>query len=228
MIIHFGRTIFDHLMNDIGLEMIPILSNSFQLLLQNNDWRYKYTALMMLSQIGEYIEDVEMISSVLDMVLGFLKNPNPKLRYAACHVIGQISEDMKFEFQNKYGAAVLPQLIALLQSDPVPHVISHVASALTNYLEGVKFDQIEGSLDTIANLLLHYSNIGIAKVKTSAYGALSSLVEVSKQRFQPYLDPILKLLFNYFEAVKYRHHRYFHEKEMAIETMSIIAVSVGP
>jgi hypothetical protein len=31
---------------------MTILSATIQVLLQNNDWRYKYTAVMALSQVG--------------------------------------------------------------------------------------------------------------------------------------------------------------------------------
>ena len=49
-------------------------------MLANNDWRYKYTAVMALSQIGEYIEDVEKVRSVLQVIVNFLKHPNPMKR----------------------------------------------------------------------------------------------------------------------------------------------------
>ena len=87
---------------------MPILSATIEKLLVNNDWRYKYTAVMALSQIGEYIEDVDKISSVLVMILGFLKHENAMMRYAACHAIGQISDDMQPKFQEKYGDTVFP------------------------------------------------------------------------------------------------------------------------
>ncbi len=33
------------------------------------------------------------------MIVGFMKDSNPMLRYAACHAIGQISDDMQPKFQ---------------------------------------------------------------------------------------------------------------------------------
>jgi hypothetical protein len=90
----------DRLIYVIGEEeILPILSATIEKLLTNADWRYKYTAVMALSQIGEYIEDVDKISSVLVMIVGFLKHENPMMRYASCHSIGQISDDMQPRFQ---------------------------------------------------------------------------------------------------------------------------------
>ncbi len=54
---------------------------------------------MALSQIGEYIDEPEKISSILQMIIGFMRDANPMLRYAACHAIGQISDDMQPKFQ---------------------------------------------------------------------------------------------------------------------------------
>ena len=131
----FGMGAIDRLIYVIGEEeMLPILSGTIEKLLQNPDWRYKYTAVMALSQIGEYIEDVEKISSVLQMIVGFLKHPHPMMRYASCHAIGQISDDMQPKFQEKYGDSIFPELLQLLQADPVPRVVSHSAAALTNFL----------------------------------------------------------------------------------------------
>lgn len=49
----FGMGAIDRLIYVIGEEeLLPILSATIERLLQNNDWRYKYTAVMALSQIG--------------------------------------------------------------------------------------------------------------------------------------------------------------------------------
>jgi hypothetical protein len=120
---------------------MSILSETIQTLLGHPDWRYKYTAVMALSQIGEYIDEPEKISSILQVIIGFMKDGNAMLRYASCHAIGQISDDMQPKFQEFYGAAILPELINLLK-DTVPRVVSHSAAALTNFLEGMKFEQI--------------------------------------------------------------------------------------
>ena len=78
---------------------MSILSETIQTLLTQPDWRYKYTAVMALSQIGEYIDEPEKISSILQMIIGFMRDSNAMLRYASCHAIGRISDDMQPKFQ---------------------------------------------------------------------------------------------------------------------------------
>ena len=67
------------------------------------------------------------------MIVNYFGNDNPMLRYAACHAIGQISDDMQPKFQEIYGDNIYPKLVALLQ-DPIPRVVSHSAACLTNFL----------------------------------------------------------------------------------------------
>lgn len=99
------------------------------------------------------------------MIVGFLKHDNPMLRYASCHAIGQISDDMQPKFQEKYGDVIFPELVEILRSDKVPRVVSHSAACLTNFLEGMKFEQIEKHFELLVSLLLNHSINGISLVK---------------------------------------------------------------
>ena len=68
--------------------MFPILSPIVNQLLTHQDWRYKYAAIMALSQVGEYIEEVSEVKPIIDMVSPMLGDTNPMIRYAVCHAIG--------------------------------------------------------------------------------------------------------------------------------------------
>jgi len=104
-----------------------------------------------------------------------MRDSNPMLRYASCHAIGQISDDMQPKFQEVYGNTILPELINLL-NDQVPRVVSHSAAALTNFLEGMKWEQVQGSLQQLVTLLLEHIGKGISLVKESCLSAISSVV----------------------------------------------------
>lgn len=64
-------------------------------MIAQEDWRYKNAAIMALSQVGEYIEEVQEVKPICDLVLNFSQNKNPRIRYAVCHFMGQISDDMQ-------------------------------------------------------------------------------------------------------------------------------------
>ena len=79
----------DRLIESIGeKEMLPILSLLVHQLLQHQDWRYKYASIMALSQVGEYIEEINEIKPIIDLVTPMLQDPTPMIRYAVCHAIG--------------------------------------------------------------------------------------------------------------------------------------------
>jgi hypothetical protein len=53
----FGMDAVDRLISAVGeQEMLPLLWTTVQKMLGHQDWRYKYAAVMALSQIGEYVE----------------------------------------------------------------------------------------------------------------------------------------------------------------------------
>ena len=109
------------------------------------------------------------------MIVIHLTDQNPMMRYASCHAIGQISDDMQPKFQEHYGAQIFPLLVNLL-NDQVPRVVSHAAASLTNFLEGMNIKQIEDKLPILMQYLLHHSINGISLVKESALSAISSTV----------------------------------------------------
>jgi hypothetical protein len=118
----------------------------------------------------------------MQLIATYLSDENPMLRYASCHAIGQISDDMQPKFQERYGELLLPELIKLLK-DPVPRVVSHAAASLTNFLEGMKFEAIESSTDSMMELLLYHAINGISLVKESVLSTVSSVAEVCLKKF---------------------------------------------
>ena len=135
--VHFGKTCVDRLVSSIGDEiMLPLLSQLVQNTLANNDdWRYKNAGLMALSQVGEYLDDVQKIAPMVPNVINHLQHPNPKIRYAALHCIGQMADDMTEDFQDSFHEMVLPALTLMLD-DPIPRVQAHACAAMTNFFEG--------------------------------------------------------------------------------------------
>ena len=55
---------------------------------------------MALSQVGEYLEELGDVVPIVRAIVAFINNENPMIRYAVCHAIGQISDDMRPQFQH--------------------------------------------------------------------------------------------------------------------------------
>lgn len=98
--VNFGKSCIDKIISAVGDELcLPILSEIVNNTLNNeSDWRFKNAALMAFSQVGEYIDDIAKVSVMIPIVVQHMAHPNPRIRYAALHCIGQISDDMTEDF----------------------------------------------------------------------------------------------------------------------------------
>lgn len=72
------------------------------------DWRYRHAALMALSASGEGCnKQMEpMLDKIVDAIMPFLQDPHPRVRYATCNALGQMSTDFGSIFQKKFHAKV--------------------------------------------------------------------------------------------------------------------------
>lgn len=135
-----------------------------------------------------------------------LQDPNPKIRYASCHCIGQIANDMKPIFQASFHAQILPLLISTL-SDPVPRVHAHAAAAITNFIEGMNSFLLKPHLTSLMNKLYFLIMNGISLVKENAISALAAAAQSSRENFCYYYENFVSLLFKILEnynGVQYR------------------------
>jgi hypothetical protein len=65
----------------------------------DNDWKSRYTFIMIMSQLGEDIEYPLMIKNYVECGISSINHPHPKVRFAVLQMFGQLSDDMKPEFQ---------------------------------------------------------------------------------------------------------------------------------
>ncbi len=222
----FGKTCVDRLVSSIGDEiMLPLLSTLVQATLANNqDWRYKNAGLMALSQVGEYLDDIQKIAPMVPVIVQHLQHPNPKIRYAALHCIGQMADDMTEDFQENFHEQVLPALTLVLD-DPIPRVQAHACAALTNFFEGCDENIIVNYVGTIMPKLCNLIQIGISIIKENAVTALASLAEAAKEQFTQFFDECLGFLCNYLGGFNEPQYKQF--KGQVIEAVTIISASVG-
>eukprot|EP00126_Sphaerothecum_destruens_P008686 Sdes_comp20310_c0_seq4m13948 len=90
-----------------------LLPNLFQVLtsmLKEADWRYRHAALMAVSAVGEgcAAQMESELANILAMVLPFLHDPHPRVRYAACNALGQMASDFYPNYQNAFHAQIIP------------------------------------------------------------------------------------------------------------------------
>lgn len=136
---------------------------------------------------------------MVPIVLAHLKHANPRIRFAALHCIGQISDDMTEDFQSTYGQSVLPALIATLD-DPVPRVSAHCCSAITNFMDGAEEELVLPFLPQLSAKLAHHMTNGISIQKENSVTAFATTVVVLKEKFDQHYDETLNLLLSCLET----------------------------
>jgi hypothetical protein len=177
-IVQFSVDCIDRLISHVGKDtMLPFLSDCIKTLLTSDNWKMKHSAFMAISQLGEYISEIDEIAPIIITIGKFIDNENPRVRYACCHAIGQLSDDMSPDFQVKYLHDVMP-MIGRRLGDDVPRVVGHACAALTNILEPCDqpVEQIQPYLAELYNKLWELIKGNTSTyVKENALSALSAL-----------------------------------------------------
>ena len=117
----------DRLANKLGGQ--TILAPTFNWLprmMTSMAWRDRHAALMAISAISEGCRDLMIgeLSQVLDLVVPALRDPHPRVRWAGCNALGQMSTDFAPKMQTDYYDRVLKAIIPVLDS-PEGRVKSH-------------------------------------------------------------------------------------------------------
>lgn len=185
--VNFGKQAVDRLVAGVGDQvMLPLIGQLVTNTIQNDtDWRYKHAGIMAFSQIGEYVDEIEKIKPMMPIVIQHLAHPNPKIRYAALHCVGQLSDDMPGDFQKTFQAEIMPALIAALD-DQTPRVQSHACACLTNFCENATKEILIPYMQTLSQKFCILIKDGISMCKENASTALGTVVEKVGEEFIPY------------------------------------------
>lgn len=70
------------------------------------------------------------------------------------------------------------------------------------------------------------AHTGISIVKDTSMNLLTCLVEISKYRFEPYLEDLLLLVSTYFNSECYKKSCYNGLRSSALETMSFVCIEL--
>jgi hypothetical protein len=151
-----GEQCMDRIANKLGGQAIlPPTFNWLPRMMTSSAWRDRHAALMAISAISEGCRELMVgeLDKVLDLVLPALRDPHPRVRWAACNAVGQMSTDFAGTMQEKYHQVVLPSIIPVLESAE-PRVQAHAAAALVNFCEEAEKNILEPYLDQLLNHLL--------------------------------------------------------------------------
>lgn len=138
-----------------GKAVLPHILKTIPTMLNHASWNQRYAALMAISAVGEgcHNQMETMLDDIMRGVLTYLGDPHPRVRYAACNAIGQMSTDFAPIFEKKFHEQVIPGLLALLGDVENPRVQAHAGAALVNFSEDCPKNILTKYLDDIMSKL---------------------------------------------------------------------------
>lgn len=202
-VVKTGMDFIDRLMIIANNSMLALINSSVSSMMNQANWKMHHAALMALSQIGEYIgKKIDSdVPAILSIVQNFAKNPNPRIRYACCHLLGQFAEDLNPDFQTKFHTMFFEVVLPYL-SDQVPRVVAHSMACLTNFLESAPEEIVRPHFAFLFERICFWLENGIGYVKESCFSTLASLCESSPNNFKAAYEPSMLLILQILENSK--------------------------
>ncbi|CAI2371015.1 unnamed protein product [Moneuplotes crassus] len=224
-IVTFGRNIIDRLFSSLGEEiLLPLGCNIIQQAISNDGWKYKNAGLSVFSQIAEYVNDIEDISSMIPVVIQHCKHDHPKVRYAALHCLGQFATDLSLPFIETYHTTLIPMIYDVLD-DRVNRVKAHACAAITNFFECAPQEIGLQYCNKLFDKLFILIKSKSSDVAACAISSIASLSESLHEDFIPYFKSLCDELLPVISQQVPNEFRKF--KGQAIESLTIAASSIG-
>ncbi|KAK5653518.1 hypothetical protein OQA88_8777 [Cercophora sp. LCS_1] len=222
-----GEHCMDRLANKLG--GLVILQPTFSWLprmMQSMAWRDRHAALMAISAISEGCREqmIGELKQVLELVVPALKDPHPRVRWAGCNALGQMSTDFAPTMQKDYYDAVLTAILPVLES-PEARVKSHAAAALVNFCEEAEKSVLEPYLDNLLGSLFQLLQNEKRYVQEQALSTIATIADAAEKNFGKYYDSLMPLLVNVLQSQGEKEYRLLRAK--AMECATLIALAVG-
>ncbi|EFC44019.1 karyopherin beta [Naegleria gruberi] len=191
-----------------------------------NDWRYRHTGLMAISQTAEGCNEqyAKYLKEIVHMNVKLFSDPHPRVRYAAIHCAAQLSTDFAGQIQSEYHSLIVPALLQGM-SDQIPKVQSHAATAIVNFVDDCESKYVHIYLDSILSKLLDLLKTGRRFVQEQSLSAISAVADCAENLFINYYDFIMPFLKEILWNATGKTERVLRAR--AIECVSLIGVAVG-
>ncbi|KAF8458280.1 armadillo-type protein [Kalaharituber pfeilii] len=223
-----GEQCMDRLANKLGGD--AILGPTFGWLprmLNSSAWRDRHAALMAISAISEGCREqmIGELDKILELVVPAVRDSHPRVRWAGCNALGQMSTDFAGDMQKKHHHIVMSSIIPVLES-PEPRVQSHAAAALVNFCEEAEKEDLMPYLDDLLKRLLALLQSPKRYVQEQALSTIATIADSAEAAFGKYYDTLMPLLINVL-----KHNNQAKENRLlnakAMECASLIALAVG-
>ncbi|KAI0219051.1 importin subunit beta-3 [Massospora cicadina] len=210
-----------------GKYLLPVSLDCIKHMLRSETWQQRHAALLAISTIGEGCAKLmgKAMDGIVSLVLPFLEDNHPRVRYAALNSIGQLASDFPEEFAIAFHQSILKAVIPLLEDPKFPRVQAHAAAALLNLCEQLDKTMLEPYLGVLLDKLFNLLNGGQAYIQEQALTTIASIADSAEDRFGLYYDSIMPTLVSILEGATGKEYRMLRAK--AVECSSLIGLAVG-
>lgn len=223
-----GKKLFYRLLDNVGAKhLMPVILTFVKSAIENkDDWRYKYSAILVLCELSRHLEGTTQTAELVNLLVAHLDlSLNPKIRAAVFRCLSQLSEDQEEEFASSFHAIVIQALVQGC-NDPVPRVVSAACSAISQFMEEAGQTIASQYSDKLISTLSQLIQSGKASIVIeSALTAISALAKVSEEKFVVYFAELLPFLFNIVQT--YQANEYRMMRARTLECLTLIVSSVG-
>lgn len=161
---------------------------------------------------------VGKLDKVLEMVVPALTDPHPRVRWAGCNALGQMSTDFAGTMQENYHEIVLKNIIPVLDS-PEPRVQSHAAAALVNFCEEAEKDILGPYLEILLEKLLQLLRSPKRFVQEQALSTIATIADSAETAFEAYYGTLMPLLLKVLQEEQSKECRLLKAKAMECATL---------
>ncbi|CAD6185409.1 unnamed protein product [Caenorhabditis auriculariae] len=218
-----------------GKTLLPLFVPVVEGFLSIQKWEFKHAALMAFSAIGEGSQRAmePNIARYMEHICKYAGDEHPRVRYAMCNAIGQMSSDFAPTLQKKCHAMVVPALLQCLGNLDCPRVAAHAAAALINFCEECPQNVMSGYLPTIMQSLektLAATLDGLQNSKNKhiveqVVTAIASVAEAAQEQFKSYYFRLMPPLVYVLDNSNVDEYKELRGK--TIECISLIGTAVG-
>jgi len=185
---------------------VPLLVAGLQ---DGGDWARRRGSLLALSMMAKGCDTALQLHlpEFLPFLVGFARDPHPRVRYACLVCLAQLCDDLPNgpdgrPFQKQYGSIVLPALVTCLAepgNQAYPRILSCAALAVSAFAVPHKCTPkvLKPQLEPLLGSLFRLLSTAPLFVKEDAMTAVAVVAAVAEESFRPFFAtfvPIVKVL----------------------------------
>lgn len=209
-----------------GDVIVPVLFQYLSLMISSNSWREKHAALMALSSIVEGCSNIliHKIENIMMLIMPINSDTHPRVQYAFCNALGQMSTDFSGFFQKMEGEKVLKALISKLGSNNVTRVQCHAAAALVNFSEMAPKSVLKPFLDELFHNLFNLLRSQAIYVQEQSLTTIAIIANTVQTDFNKYYEILMPTLIDILKMDTNNENKLLKAKSIECSTLTSLAV----